>query len=201
MNGPPRLILASQSPARAKLLQAAGLTFAIRPAGLDEAAVKRQWQDTDAPPADLAGELARRKAETVAGDSPGTCVIGADQLLLLDGRVLDKPADLDAARQRLAALRGRTHRLVTAAAIVKDGAILMETIATADLHMRDFTDAFAEDYLADEGSGALSSVGAYRLEGPGIQLFERIDGGFDVILGLPLLPVLDALRTAGVLPS
>lgn len=195
------LILASRSPARAKLLTGAGLTFKTYPADIDEGAIKSEWEERDGDTEKLAVALARAKAEKVAAAMPGAHIIGADQLLILNGRILDKPTDLAAARQRLQCLRGRPHRLVTATVIIKDDVPVHQCIESAELIMRDFTDAFLDHYLSKEGTAALASVGAYRMEGLGIQLFEQISGQFDVILGLSLLPILSTLRREGVLPA
>lgn len=128
----------------------------------------------------------------------GAVVIGADQLLVCDGARFDKPADRDAARAQLRALRGRTHRLITAAAALRDGRVLWEHVATAELAMRDFSEAFLDDYLAAEGGAVLGSVGAYRIEGRGIQLFAAVHGEHAAIMGLPLLPLLAFLRAQGM---
>jgi septum formation protein len=128
-------------------------------------------------------------------------VIGADQVLDCDGVLFDKPADPGAARTQLLALRGRTHRLVSAVVLVRDGQRLWHHVGRADLKMRDFSTRFLDRYLESAGQAALSSVGAYQLEGIGAQLFAAIEGDYFTILGLPLLPLLDNLREHGVLPS
>jgi septum formation protein len=128
-------------------------------------------------------------------------VIGADQTLDLDGRLYDKAETLEAARERLITLRGKTHKLHSAVVVAKEGTPIWREVATATLTMRDFSDAFLDDYLKTEGAAALGSVGCYRLEGPGAQLFSRIEGDYFAILGLPLLGLLDLLRRHGELAA
>jgi len=189
------LVLASKSEVRAKLLAAAGLRLEIRPAVIDERAVEAKAGATDAMAA--AQVLARAKAENVAAALPGRLVLGADQTLALEATRFSKPADRAAARAQLQALRGKTHMLHSALALTRDGELLFEYNATARLSMRAFSDQFLEDYLDVAGAAALMSVGAYQLEGAGIHLFERIDGDYFTILGLPLLPLLEFLRRGG----
>jgi septum formation protein len=191
------IVLASQSTARASVLRGAGIVFEARPARVDEAAVKAAGLAEGWSAEDLALTLAGMKAERVR--APGQVVVGADQVLVCDGRWFDKPADLAAAREQLLALRGREHRLVTAVVCLKDGQEIWHHLATPVLRMRPFSEAFLDAYLTLEGDQMLGSVGAYRLEGPGVQLFERVEGEFSAILGLPLLPLLGFLRQHGVL--
>lgn len=193
----PRLVLASQSTARASVLHGAGLRFEARPARIDEAAVKDACQAEGLSPADAALMLADLKAQRIRGED--VLVIGADQLLVCEDRWFDKPADLDAARAHLLALRGRSHALVTAIVGQRGGQTVWHHVATPHLHMRAFSDAFLNAYLATEGEALLSCVGAYRLEGLGIHLFDRVEGEHAAILGLPLLPLLGFLRQHGVL--
>ena len=193
------LVLASQSQARAALLRAAGVAFEQRPARVDEAAVKAAMKVERAGADDLALTLAALKARRV--HAGGAVVVGADQVLVCDGQWFDKPPDVQAARAQLQALRGRTHTLVTAVVCVRDGTELWRHLARPALTMRQFSDAFLDAYLAFEGEAALSSVGAYRLEGPGVQLFDRVEGEHAAILGLPLLPLLGFLRQCGVLTA
>ncbi len=195
--GAPPLVLASQSSTRAAMLHAAGLRFEARPARIDEDAVKQAARAEGTPPEDAAFLLAELKAARVR--TPGALVIGADQLLVCEGRWFDKPCDLAGAREHLLALRGRTHTLVTAAVCLRDGAPVWRHVATPRLRMRPFSDAFLDAYLAAEGDAVLSSVGAYRLEGPGVQLFEAVEGEHAAVLGLPLLALLGFLRGHGVL--
>ncbi len=189
------LVLASKSEARAKILGGAGLRLEIRPAQIDERAVEAQAAASDAKVA--ARLLARAKAQNVAGALPARLVLGADQTLALGATRFSKPADRAAAREQLRALRGKTHALHSALALVRDGAVLFEHADTAQLTMRDFSDRFLDDYLDMAGVAALMSVGGYQIEGAGIHLFERIEGDYFTILGLPLLPLLDFLRQAG----
>jgi septum formation protein len=193
------LILASASRTRQGMLADAGVTFSTHPAGLDEAAVKARMAGS-APDA-VAAELARQKALEVSAAHPGRAVLGADSVLAFDGALVGKAPDLDAARILLARLRGRSHQLVSAAALAKDGRVLWQKAQTVTLTMRPFSPAFLDAYLAAEGAAILSSVGCYRFEGLGAQLFERVDGDYFAVLGLPLLAVLAALRQEGLVQS
>jgi septum formation protein len=192
----PPLILASTSSARRAVLEGAGVAFAAVSPGVDEDAVKAEL--SDAGPKAVAEALAERKALAVSKDRPGL-VIGADQTLDLGGRLYDKAPDLAAARTRLAELRGKTHQLHSAVAVAEGGRTVWSETVSASLTMRAFSDAFLDDYLAHEGAAALGSVGCYRLEGLGVQLFEAIDGDYFTILGLPLMGLLELLRARGVL--
>ena len=186
------LILASNSATRKALLAGAGLQFESSPAPIDErleeAAVLGKG------PAAVARHLAEVKALAVSRLHPARIVIGADQTLSLQGDIFHKPADLEAARQQLDRLRGRTHRLSCGTALAQDGALLWSDISEAELTMRMVSDAERDAILDEEGSLALGSVGGYRLEGPSVRLFDRIEGDYFTILGLPLLPLLAALR-------
>jgi septum formation protein len=196
----PSLVLASASQARARLLRAAGLDIVVAPVGIDETEIKQSLAAEKASADDVATILAETKAERGAlRAAPGQLVLGADQMLSCGDVWFDKPADLDHARAQLKALRGKAHRLHCAAALARDGAVIWRHVERATLHMRDFTDAFLDEYVAAEGEALLGSVGAYRLEGPGVQLFSRIDGDHFVIQGLPLLPLLEQLRALQVL--
>jgi septum formation protein len=195
----PRLILASASPGRRALLQAAGLRFDAQPAQVDEEALKQAARAENTPPAETALLLAELKARRVASRAPDAVVIGADQILVCEGRWFDKPTSLAAARDQLLALRGRTHALVTAVLCQRGGRRLWDYVAEARLTMRPFSEEFLESYLALEGGAVTGSVGAYRLEGPGIQLFDRVEGDHFSVLGLPLLPLLGFLRQHGIL--
>lgn len=199
MTAGPRLILASGSKARAAMLEGAGVGVARDPADVDEGALKAACRARGATVAETAEALAEAKARHVAQRHPGAFVLGADQMLECEGDWFDKPADRDGARAQLRRLRGRTHRLVSAAVIVRDGARLWNHTDSAVLSMRPFSDAFLERYLDACGEVVLHSVGAYHLEGLGAQLFDRVDGDFFTILGLPLLPVLRFLRDHGIL--
>lgn len=185
------LVLASASTSRAALLTAAGVPFTVQPAHVDEDAVKTAVTDGH----HVAAALAEMKALAV----PGDLVLGADQVLLLEGAVLSKAPSLDAAREQLRSLRGKRHILVSALALARDRRIVWRHVDEAQLWMRDFSDDFLEGYLAAED--VLGSVGCYRLEGAGVQLFERIEGDYFSILGLPLVPLLMALREQGVVAT
>jgi septum formation protein len=197
---PERLILASASASRAAMLQAAGVEFLAEPAGIDESAIKREYQRTiDGPSAAsiaqaCATELALAKARAVAARHPDSIVIGADQILVAGDEWFDKPADLAEAAAQLRRLSGRTHLLLTAACAVRDETCLWTVAAAPKLTMRRFGEAFFAEYIAAEGEAVLGSVGAYRLEGRGVQLFERIEGDYFAILGLPLIELLGFLR-------
>jgi nucleoside triphosphate pyrophosphatase len=195
----PALILASSSAARAELLRNAGLAFSVEPAAIDEAEVKSAFQAERRTAADCASALAEAKAMRVARRHPGCLVIGADQLLVCEGTWFDKPGDRAAARSQLLALRGKPHDLVSAVCIVRDGKLLWHFVDRSTLTMRSFSEAFLEQYLDAAGADILASVGAYRLEGAGVQLFARVEGGHFAILGLPLLPLLEALRDRAVI--
>ena len=201
----PALTLASGSRTRAVMLRNAGLDFNVAPAELDEAAVKQSLRAEDAPPhrvADtLAGMKAARIARKIAGTDPGHLVLGADQVLDLDGALLDKPADRAAAADHLRRLSGKRHRLVSAAVLLEDGERIWDCSDVATLAVRPLSDRFIEAYLDSAGDDALDSVGAYRLEGLGAHLFASVEGDFFTILGLPLLPLLDFLRGHGVLET
>ncbi len=191
----PPLILASQSSARASVSRAAGLRFETRPAHVDEAAVKASMRAEGAQATALA--LAGLKAARIR--DPAALVIGADQLLVCDDAWFDKPIDRAAARTQLLALRGRVHILVTAMVCMREGREVWRHLAHPRLAMRAFSEAFLDWYLEAEGDAVLSSVGAYRLEGLGIQLFDAVDGEHAAILGLPILPLLGFLRQHRVL--
>jgi septum formation protein len=187
------LVLASGSAARRQMLEAAGLTFEVEVARVDEEAAKASLRAEGLKPRDQADALAELKALAVSRKRPGF-IIGADQMLAIEGETLDKPKDMAEARSHLTRLRGRTHELLTAAVVARDGAIIWRHIDTPKLRMRNFSDAFADEYLARVGDAALKSVGAYQLEGLGAQLFERVEGDYFSVLGLPLLPLMAFLR-------
>ncbi len=197
----PRLILASQSKFRAGLLAAAGVTAEAMPAHVDEAQVKAGARAEGMSVADTVMLLASLKAERIARRVPDALVIGGDQILVCDGKWFDKPPDLDAARQQLRELRGRAHELVTAVLCQRGEQRVWQHVARPRLVMREFSDVFLEAYLALEGEVLTTTVGAYRVEGPGMQLFERIEGEHTAIMGLPLLPLLGFLRQHSVLST
>lgn len=193
------VILASASASRARLLAAAGVDFAIRPAAIDEAEIKAALRAEAAPAAHVAEVLAELKALRVSRQAPGGLVIGADQVLACGDALFDKPADKAAARAQLDALRGRTHTLSTAACVARGGAVIWRDLHSARLTMRPFSDGFRDAYLDRAGPELTGSVGAYALEGLGAQLFSHVEGDFFGILGLPLIALLDCLRLNGAL--
>lgn len=195
----PAIILASASKARRAVLEGAGLRFETRVAGVDEEAIKQAAQAEGISADEAALILADAKAARVARAAPDALVIGADQLLVCEGAWFDKPPDMAAARTHLQRLRARQHELVTALVCHRGGQRIWQHVAKPRLTMRDFSDAFLDAYLAAEGEALLSSVGAYRLEGHGAQLFDRIEGDQPAILGMPLLPLLGFLRQHEVL--
>lgn len=197
--GAERLILASKSAARRGMLADAGVVFSVQVADVDEDAVKASHDPADA--AGLAVELARVKALAVSRHDADAWVLGADQTLSFDGGLVSKAPDLEAARTRLMAMRGRPHALHSGAALARNGQVVWSGVDTATMRVRNFSDAFLDAYLAAEGEGLLACVGSYRLEGMGSQLFEAVDGDYFTVLGLPLWPVLAELRRAGVLRS
>lgn len=180
------------------MLRDAGIPVEILPAAVDEAAVKAGMIAEGAPGRDVADTLADLKAQRIAGRFPGSLVLGADQILLAGGRIFDKPLDLVEARVHLRTLRGQRHELLSAAVVYEEGAPVWRHVGRAVLTMRAFTDTFIDEYLAAEGSEALSTVGVYRIEGRGAQLFSRVDGDLFTIMGLPLLELMGFLRTRGI---
>lgn len=197
---PQPIILASKSAARTAVLRGAGIAFETAVSGVDEDAVKTGMLAEGASPRDVADALAELKAVKISRNRQGF-VIGADQTLEFEGGLYDKAETVEAARDRLKMLRGKPHRLHSAVVVAKDGAAIWRELDTATLTMRDFSDDFLEAYLAEEGEAALGSVGCYRLEGPGAQLFSKIDGDYFAILGLPVLGLLDLLRRHGALAA
>jgi len=191
------LILASSSPIRAALLSRAGVDFQVMPARIDEENLRAGLQADGAAPRDVADALAEHKALKIARRHPEALVLGCDQILELDGQSLGKPATLAEARGRLMALRGRTHRLFSAAVLYDRGQPVWRHVARAELTMRGFSDAFLDDYLARLGDAALQTVGGYAVEDYGIRLFDRIEGDLFGILGLPLVELLAALARRG----
>jgi septum formation protein len=194
-----RLILASASIARLAMLRAAGVKLAAIPAAIDESVIKTQFRAAGGDALACAMALAEAKARKIAAQHAGAVVIGADQVLVVDEEWLDKPADLAAAAAQLRSLRGRTHTLATAVCAVQGAALLWQATASPKLTMRCFGEAFLALYIAAEGEAVLGSVGAYRIEGQGVELFERIEGDHFSILGLPLLELLGFLRGRGLL--
>jgi len=206
-------ILASASPTRARMFEAAGIEIATRAAGIDEADITASARAEGASAAQCADMLAELKAVRISAAAPGRLVIGADQMLVLpepgidpespgpegDEAWLDKPRDRAEAARQLERLSGRTHHLIAAAVAVRDRTRLWGRQSVASLTMRPLSAAFIAAYLDHVGGIALAGPGAYRVEGPGAQLFARIEGDLFTVLGLPLLDLLDFLRDHGVL--
>jgi septum formation protein len=198
--GRPPLILASASSSRARILEAAGLRFIVEPPGLDEAAMRQAISgERSLEPHDVAEVLARAKAEAVSDLAREAYVIGGDQVLALGETILSKPDSMEAARRQLLDLSGKTHILHTSVAVATEGEAIWAETSIASLTMRKLSPEFIGRYLAAAGEEVLGSVGAYQLEGLGVQLFDKIDGDYFSILGLPLLPLLDTLRREGVI--
>ena len=197
MSGHP-IILASKSAARSAVLKGAGVPFETAVSGVDEEAVKTAMLARGGTPRDVADALAELKAVKISQGRPGF-VIGADQTLEFEGGLYDKAETVAAARARLKLLRGKPHRLHSAVVVARDGQPIWREVATCTLTMRAFSDDFLEAYLIAEGQEALGSVGCYRLESHGSQLFSKIEGDYFAILGLPLLGLLDLLRKHGAL--
>lgn len=198
-----RLILASGSAARRSLLQSAGLVFDVVPANIDEAAIRDAILDATngAEGADIASVLAAEKARLVSEMHRDALVIGADQVLALGGKIFGKAENLAEAREILTMLRGRTHELISAVALARNGKVHWQTSAFAEMTVRQFSDEFLGCYLGKMGERALQSVGCYEIEGPGVQLFEQIDGDYFTILGIPLLELLARLRHDGMVSA
>ncbi len=197
----PPLILASASQARRALLMAAGLSFAVQTASVDEAEVKRGARAEGAGADEAAVLLAALKAQRIARREPDALVIGADQILVCDGAWFDKPDGVAGARDQLLRLCGKTHLLVTAVICQRADQRVWQHVARPRLTMRPFSAAFLDAYLAAEGAAVISSVGAYRFEALGVHLFDRVEGEHAAILGLPMLALLGFLRQHGVLQS
>ena len=194
-----QLILASGSPFRRQLMENAGLEFKAVPADIDEREVEAPLAAAGASPEDIALVLAEAKADDVSGRNQDAWVIGSDQTLSLEDEVLHKVSDMEGARRRLLQLSGRTHHLNSAIAIVRNGQTVWRHVSVASLTMRHLEPGEIGRHLSDAGSGVLSSVGAYQIEGLGIRLFDRIEGDIFTIMGLPMLPLLAELRRLGVI--
>nr|WP_205598019.1 Maf family protein [Caulobacter sp. 17J65-9] len=194
------MILASKSAARSALLAGAGLTFETTGAGVDEDAFKLEALARGEGPRDVAVGLSALKALAVSERRPGL-VIGADQTLDLGGVTIDKAESVEEARARLKDMRGRVHHLHSGVAVAEEGRVVWSTVGTATLSVRDFSDAWLDGYLARQGETILSSVGCYQLEGEGVQLFDRIEGDYFTILGLPMVPLLAFLRERGLVQA
>lgn len=195
------VILASGSAIRRRLMEAAGVVFTQRAAEIDERALEARLQSQGVVLDALPVALAEAKALAVSAHAAGALVIGADQILEVDGRALGKVDSLEAARRRLLDLRGREHRLLCGAALARDGNVAWRFGAATRITLRRFSETFLDDYLAAVGPPVLASVACYEIEGRGAQLIERIEGDYFSALGLPVLPLLDALRAEGALPK
>lgn len=194
-------VLASGSPVRRAMLFNAGLSVECLTSDVDETRLKSEARAANRSVEDVVTDLATAKACSVSRMRPDCIVIGADQILNIDGAWFDKPRTRDDIRSHILALRGRTHHLVTAVVCVRDGEVVWQHRETASLIMRNFSNEFIDDYIDAEGESLLSTVGAYRLESRGVQLFQQIDGNYFTILGLPLLPLLAFLRQCDVLSA
>ena len=194
-----KIILASTSPFRLKMLQDAGVTVEAVAPDVDERAIDETLEGTGVMPEEVAAILAEAKALAVSERHPEALVIGADQTLSLDEKIFHKPADMEGARRRLLALSGKTHELNSAVVLARAGLVVWRTVEIARLTMRDLDPAFIGRHLGRVGDKALQSVGAYQIEGEGIQLFKTIKGDHFTIVGLPLLPLLNALREQGAI--
>lgn len=193
------LILASSSASRQMLMRNAGLTFLAIPADIDERALDEQLERDGASPEEVALELARAKALAVSRLYPGALVLGCDQTMALGARVYHKPKTMAEAESHLLSLSGKVHRLNSAAVLVQLGEVVWQIVSSAELTVRTLSAEFVSRHLQRVGEKALSSVGAYQLEGEGIQLFTSIEGDYFTILGLPLLPLLSKLRDMDVI--
>jgi len=196
----PRLILASASPIRKRILQDAGLDFSVRVSDVDEMAIKRQHALKNTPIPELVKTLALAKAKAIDAGAD-EIIIGADQIMEMDGEIFDKPSDMEGAQARLKAFRGREHHLIGAVVCIQKNKPAWTHISKVTLKARNFSDGFIDGYLKSEGQSILKTVGAYKFEGMGAQLFDHVEGDFFSILGLSLLPLLAQLRRAGALPS
>ena len=193
------IILASGSAGRQNILRNAGIPFETVPAEIDERAVEAPLQGAGLSPEDNALVLAEAKALDVSSRNPGRLVLGCDQVLSFGDEILHKPVDMEAARRQLLKLSNVTHHLNSALSLVRDGEAIWRHVSVAALTMRPLSPKFVGAYLAAVGDAALTSVGAYQIEGPGIQLFDKIEGDFFTIVGLPLLPLLKELRSLGII--
>lgn len=200
MSAETKLILASGSPFRKQLMEAAGLTFDAEPARIDEREIEAPLILSGATPEAVAAALAKAKAQDVAQRNSPAFAIGSDQVMSMDGRLFHKCTSVEMAREQLWSMRGKTHRLSSAISIVRQGEEVWNHVSIADLTFRDFTETFLDSYIANAGSKVLLTVGAYSYEGLGQQLFEKVEGDFFTIIGLPMLPLLAALRDLAIIP-
>ncbi len=194
----PKLILASASPFRKALMTSAGLEFQAMAANIDERAISMPMEDKGADPADIAQTLAIAKAKDVGRHYPGACIIGSDQTLSLGSKSYHKPKDRTEAARHLESFSGQTHYLNSAIAITKDGDVIWTHVSKASMTVRPLSQEDIQSYLDKAGEKVFLSVGAYQIEGLGIHLFENMDGDYFTIMGLPMLPLLSALRDLGL---
>lgn len=197
----PELILASRSPIRRQLLEDAGIAVTCRAADIDEAALRAGLEAEGASPRDVADALAEHKARKISPRAPEALVVGCDQVLVLGGAVLAKPESPEALRAQLARMRNRSPQLVSAAVVYKDGTPQWRAVETAELMMRNLSDAYLDGYVARNWEDVSGSVGGFRIEAEGVRLFSRIDGSFHAILGLPLLSLIGYLGQCGVIET
>ena len=198
---PNEFVLASGSSIRAQLLRDARVPFIVAPAKIDESAIRVGMEAEDAIPRDIADTLAEMKARKASGKAPGRLVLGCDQVLAVDRKVLGKPDTPQELREQLELLRNRKHQLLSAAVLYKDGEPKWRHVSTARLTMRDFSDGFLDDYIARNWDSVRHCVGGYKLEEEGVRLFARIEGDYFTILGLPLLELLNYLAISGEIES
>ena len=198
---PQKMILASSSPFRQQLMKNAGLSFSAFAANVDERVVEAPLIQAGAEPQAIATALAEAKALDVSARADQALVIGSDQVLSLEGSIFHKCGDMAEARDRLIMMSGQTHFLDSAIAIARDEQIVWRHVSRATMHFRSFDETFVDHYLAMAGEGILSSVGAYQFEGPGIQLFNAVEGDYFAIIGLPLIPLLTQLREMKAIPA
>lgn len=195
------LVLASASPFRRMLLENAGIRFQARAAEIDERAIENQVEQQHSSPEDVALILAEAKARNVGEAFPADIIIGSDQTMSLGKRVYHKPRDMNEAREHLLSLSGQTHQLNSAIVLTRGSDVVWKHVSSARMSVRPLSAGFIERHLGRVGEKALSSVGAYQMEGEGIQLFEKIDGDYFTILGLPMLPLLAKLRELRVIDA
>jgi septum formation protein len=195
------LVLASASPFRRMLLDNAGIAFQAQAADIDERAIEGEIERQGSSPEEVALVLAEAKARNVGQAFPDAIVIGSDQTMSLGTRVYHKPRDMNEARDHLLSLSGKVHQLNSGIVLTQGNDILWKHVSSARLSVRVLSPDFIDAHLARVGTKALSSVGAYQLEGEGIQLFDAIDGDYFTILGLPMLPLLEKLRDLRVIDA
>ena len=194
-----KLILASRSPIRAKLLQQSGIEFESVSALVDEEMMKAAMLAEQAPHRDIADKLAEIKALKVSQKNLGRFVLGCDQILSFDGKVFSKPKDQSDLRKQLSVLKSGTHELFSAAVICQDAKPIWRFIGKARLTMRDFSETFLDNYIDQNWKSVENCVGGYQIEAEGIQLFQRVEGDYFSILGMPLLEILNFLTVRGVI--